>query len=613
MRLPGGSRLQYDTESTVPLPYDIAPWKLEFELERLAGIRDVSVSYDNTTVAADLWSVTFLAYPGALPHNLVVVGTDLKGVGLKTATCHTPGSAVSTPSGITCPTDAATAQAGTAPGLYSFSENSFASFGVNVHDKHTWIIAGLTSGQVYNVRVSAYNSRGYSVPSVPVSEAPRAVPDAPAMATLRLVASSSTSLKTYWKMPPNDQGAVTTHYKVEWDTDSAFNGTAFKSYEDSEGNFDSHLLAPDNYEYTITGLTKGTPYYVRIRARNEMGYSVPRPTTTITPTSTETTSEIPRRQPDEIVYGGVTLATMPADSTATVADSSSNLLVSWEQSPDDHGSKVTAYRLEWWNVAGAHEVQKIKISAAGSITGTFTVSFDGQSTDNLLWNIDATGMTAALDTLTTVQHVEVSRSLLVDFGYEWSVTFMSDTGDLSHVVAVDAAGLVGTSVTSTGTAEMSAGTNYANHGTYVLDNLEALTPPYRYTITGLTAGTKYFARVAPLNDRGHGRFMTSLPVSVAPPQQKPDLPVAVQIAVHSANIAQRHLGAPGLGRRRDDHQLQDRVGPFEHVQLGCRRHGPARVGRLPRLTWRLHPAALLAHNREPHARPGVLRAHLRIQ
>ena len=85
------------------------------------------------------------------------------------------------------------------------------------------------------------------------------------MATLRLVASSSTSLKTYWKMPPNDQGAVTTHYKVEWDTDSAFNGTAFKSYEDSEGNFDSHLLAPDNYEYTITGLTKGTPYYVRIR------------------------------------------------------------------------------------------------------------------------------------------------------------------------------------------------------------------------------------------------------------------------------------------------------------------------------------------------------------
>jgi hypothetical protein len=243
----GWFTVRYDAESTVPLPYDIVPWKLEFELERLASIRDVSVSFDNTTADAALWSVTFLAYPGALPHDLIVESTDLKGVGVDTATCQTPGSATSTPSGITCPTNAATAQDGTAPAKYGFSENSFESFGVNVHDKHKWIIPGLDSGQVYNVRVSAFNSRGYSVPSTPVSEAPRAVPDAPAMATLLLVASSSTSLKTYWTIPPNHQGAPTTQYRVEWDTDPLFNSTALKSYEDSVGNFDSHLLAPDNY------------------------------------------------------------------------------------------------------------------------------------------------------------------------------------------------------------------------------------------------------------------------------------------------------------------------------------------------------------------------------
>ena len=416
----GWFTVQYDSESTVPLPFDIEPWKLEFELEPLSSIRDVAVSYDNSTTSASLWSVTFLAYPGLLPHDLEVTGTELKGVSAEVAICKTPNSATPTPSsaGIICPNSPTIAQHGTTPNHYAFSENSFESFGVNVHDKHKWIIPGLISGQMYSVRVSAYNSRGYSVPSMPVSEAPRAVPDAPAMATLLLVASSSTSLKTYWKMPPNDQGAVTTHYKVEWDTDPHFNSSSYRSYEDSVGNFDSHLLAPDNYEYTITGLTKGKPYYVQIRAKNEMGYSAPRSTTTITPTSADVNSEIPRRQPDPIVYGGVTLSTLPADSTASVADSSSNLLVSWEKSPDFHGSPVTAYRLEWWNVAGAHEVQKIKISAASSIMGTFIVSYDGQSTDNLLWNIDATGMTAALDTLTTVQHVEVERSDIIDFGYE---------------------------------------------------------------------------------------------------------------------------------------------------------------------------------------------------
>ena len=110
-----------------------------------------------------------------------------------------------------------------------------------------------------------------------------------------------------------------------------------------------------------------------------------------------------------------------------------------------------------------------------------------------------------------------------------TVTFLGDTGNLPHTISVDPSGLAGTSVVTSGTGESSAGTNYQNHGTYVLDDLDNLTPPYRYTIRGLTAGTPYFARVSPQNDRGHGRFTSSLPVSVAPPQQKPDLPVALRL------------------------------------------------------------------------------------
>ena len=532
--------IRYNNELTVPLPYNIDSWKLEYELERLPSIRDVKITTnhtgaDNVNHVSDhvsIFMVEFLAYPGALPHNLEIYDmAALQPAYSVAGICFNPagGLAVPVTKGIYCPTGTnIVARTGTAPSLYQSAELSFASFGVNVHDKHKWNITGLTAGQMYNVRVSAYNSLGYSVPSTPVKEMPRDVPDAPYSASVLLVASSSTSLKTYWVIPPQDNGALTTHYKVQWDTTPYFNSSNLKQYESTKEAFDSHLLASGNYEYVMTGLTKGTKYWVQIMAKNTEGYSVPRPTTPL--------FEIPRRQPDEIVYGGVTVATLPADGTATVTDSSSNLLVSWEKSSDFQGDEVTAYKLEWWDAVGSHEVQKIKLSASSAITGTFTVTFNGETTDHLLWNIDATGMTAALDTLTTIQHVEVERSAIISNGYEWTVTFLGDTGNLPDQLIINKIGLSASGSASNVielASTVSHGTNYGNHGTYVLDP-KNLKPPYRYTITGLSAGVQYWTRVSALNNRGHGRFTSSLPLSIAPPKQKPDLPTATQLAVHSA-------------------------------------------------------------------------------
>jgi hypothetical protein len=61
----------YNNELTVPLPWNIDYWKLEFELERLPSIRDVKVTAGlNTTTLVSVYHIEFLAYPGALPHNL---------------------------------------------------------------------------------------------------------------------------------------------------------------------------------------------------------------------------------------------------------------------------------------------------------------------------------------------------------------------------------------------------------------------------------------------------------------------------------------------------------------------------------------------------------------
>ena len=74
----------------------------------------------------------------------------------------------------------------------------------------------------YYAKVSAANDLGYGRPSDPVSEMPRAIPDAPENATLRRVHGSSTSLEIYWTKPPSDNGIITTHYIVDWDLVETF-------------------------------------------------------------------------------------------------------------------------------------------------------------------------------------------------------------------------------------------------------------------------------------------------------------------------------------------------------------------------------------------------------
>ena len=66
----------------------------------------------------------------------------------------------------------------------------------------------------------------------------------------------------------------------------------------------SSTLVAETYEYTITGLKAGVEYFVRVRAENERGTSLPRLSNPL--------SEIPRRAPDEIVYGGVKISSIPA-------------------------------------------------------------------------------------------------------------------------------------------------------------------------------------------------------------------------------------------------------------------------------------------------------------
>jgi len=58
---------------------------------------------------------------------------------------------------------------------------------------------------------------------------------------------------------------------------------------------------------------------------------------------------------------------------------------------------------------------------------------------------------------------------------------------------------------------------------------------YQYTITGLSPGVSYFARVSSSNDRGNSKPRHTVPDNATPPKQKPDLPRNVRVSSHSGS------------------------------------------------------------------------------
>jgi hypothetical protein len=72
-----------------------------------------------------------------------------------------------------------------------------------------------------------------------------------------------------------------------------------------------------------------------------------------------------------------------------------------------------------------YEVQTL--ISSGNAAGTFTLSFQGQTTGDLAADLSGNDLKTALDALTTINQVTVTRTILND-GHEWSITF-STVGD----------------------------------------------------------------------------------------------------------------------------------------------------------------------------------------
>ncbi|KDO31357.1 hypothetical protein SPRG_03974 [Saprolegnia parasitica CBS 223.65] len=174
--------------------------------------------------------------------------------------------------------------------------------------------------------------------------------------------------------------------------------------------------------------------------------------------------------------------------------------------------------------AGAftYDVQDIYTSASSPVAGSFVVSFDGVWTAPISVLASALEMQNALQATSSIHTAKVSKTILSSALNTacWSVTFahiknniVSGSGNIFPMQIVTAT-LTGTQA-SVAVAKKVHGTN-----------------PLALRVSGLTPGTKYFARVMAYNTVGYGS--PTMPFAQGIPRTQPSAPSSVTTTVSSA-------------------------------------------------------------------------------
>ena len=176
-------------------------------------------------------------------------------------------------------------------------------------------IGALANGVSYDLRVKANNQVGSSE-STSVTATPMAVPSTPTGLQIQV---DGRNIEVSWTAPTSDGGSAIIGYTVQYRT----GGSASWSSVSVTGD-------PLPTSATLTGLTAGASYLVRVRATNAAGDSGWSPSS-ITPTA---------GGPGAPTIDSFTLPTTP-NNPATVIEWTA--VVKWEAPEDDGGSPISRY------------------------------------------------------------------------------------------------------------------------------------------------------------------------------------------------------------------------------------------------------------------------------
>ncbi len=407
----------------------------------------------------------------------------------------------------------------------------------------TMNIEGLINGREYTVEIRALNAIGPSEASNSGTATPRDVADAPSALT---AVGGDSEISLTWVAPVEDNGSPVTDYVVQYATDPGGSYTTF-----ADGTSTSTTA-------TVTGLSNGTDYHLRVGAVNAMGAGPWSPVAIATPYT---------------LPGTPTLALAADDgalgATITLADDGGSDITLYEYRVDggawtSTGSLSTTFAVSGLTNGTAYDIEVRATNAAGTGPAS-NVSTGTPSSVPAAPAISAVALdTGAVDVAFSLgsnggspfTNVEYS----IDGGTNWIVrtpastvsplTISGLTGGQTYPVALRALNGMGhsatsnvSSVTAAGTPDAPAVTLTAGDRTLVV---EFTTPQnggspitgYEYSIDGggwtatgstsspvvvdgLTNGTSYDVRVRAVNAAGNG---AASPIESATPAATPDAP-----------------------------------------------------------------------------------------
>lgn len=164
------------------------------------------------------------------------------------------------------------------------------------------------------------------------------------------------------------------------------------------------------------------------------------------------------------------------------------------------------------------EVQEVFTDGVSVVSGSFTLTFDGKTTASIPASASALEMQAALQATTTSYSIKVAkavRNLSIKTAI-WSVTFAYLRGE-----EMVGAGNIFTMTASPLLTGTSAAVQVANKVTG--------SDPFRFSLTGLRPGVKYYAHVMAYNVDGFGSATSPLASAVTCSQPLPPQSVTASV------------------------------------------------------------------------------------
>ena len=228
----------------------------------------------------------------------------------------------------------------------------------------TFDLSSLTGNTDYDVRASLDSNFASGVKTASFTTSPTKPGK---IRSVNVSSRGNGRLFITWSPPQNNGGSAITGYKVQWKSGSqSFGGDPSRE----------HTTGASATDHLITGLTNGTEYTVRMIAVNAVGGGPPSDTTSGTPVG-------------------------PPDAPPNVqASGNAELTVTWD-APNDGGSAITEYTLQWKSGGQGFNSTRQRTIAAPSRTDTIPSLTNGteytvrvratNASGNGLWSAEAKG------------------------------------------------------------------------------------------------------------------------------------------------------------------------------------------------------------------------------